>query len=338
MAKKTKRIATLYSTRYSRNDGSPLYYTHNLKKLPDTEVIHLDPEQDMRGYGKFDFTFHVDWGEDALLGREKALALPLPPDPGKTIYVASDTHLDDGYRFEKATQFDYVFFNQKHAVEEYMKYLGYTESERPNSFNSAGLSGYGYMLYKSKKSIGQKVTYLPHAAEPQAYPRYEILKKYDLCFIGHMQEYHKGNGINMSRLDVLHEMFQAIPNFYFGSRHPAYPNKHLFEDVAKKFCQSKIVFNISVGNDVNMRLFEAMVTGSFLLTNKIPELENLKAYGFESGKHFVTYDSIDKAVHLANYYISHDSDREVIAKRAYEQALKTGTYKSRIDEIFEIVK
>lgn len=310
------RHCILYSTSYGRNDGSPLYYFNQLKKLPNTEVLHLTPEQDLTSFGKFDYTWVVDWGEDALLGREKALALPMPPDPGKTIYIASDTHLDDGYRLEKAQQFDYAFFNQKNAADLY--------ADKNRAFVR------GTNLFLSG--------YLPHAAEPEAYPHFEIVKKYDLCFIGHMQEYHKGNGINMPRIDVLDYMFKKFPNFYFGTRHPAYPEKNVFEDAAKKFCQSRIVFNISIGNDVNMRFFEALMTGSFLLTNDIPELENLEQYGFYKGVHYCTYSSLEEAVSIVDSAIRGDEEqREAIAKAGYEQALKTGTYKSRIEEVLKIV-
>lgn len=315
MIKKT-RHCILYSTAYSRNDGSPLYYFNQLRKLPNTEVLHLTPEHDLRGFGKFDYTWVVDWGEDALLGREKALALPMPPHAGKTIYIASDTHLDDGYRYEKAKQFDYVFFNQKHAVDEFEKSLGGAFAEMATRL---------------------RVHYLPHAAEPLAYPHFEILKKYDLCFIGHMQEYHKGNGINLPRIDVLDFMFRKFPNFYFGSRNGAFPEKNMFEDAAKRFCESRIVFNISVGNDSNMRFFETLITGSFLLTNRIPELKNLEAYGFKDGTHYAAYETLEDAEEIARYYIDHEEEREAIAKRGYEQALKTGTYKSRIEEVLKMV-
>lgn len=308
------RHCILYSSRHGRNDGPPLYYFEQLKKLPDTEVLHLDPELDLERFGKFDYTWWIDWGEDAVLGREAALKLPLPKHHGKTIYVASDTHLDDGYRFEKAKQFDYVFFNQKHARDQFQ--MEYADKFCPGDVSAC---------------------YLPHAAEPLAYPHFEILKKWDLCFIGHMQEYHKGNGINMARIDVLDYMFKKFPNFYFGSRHGAWPDKNIFEDAAKKFCQSKIVFNISVGNDSNMRFFEILVSGSFLLTNWIPELKSLEQYGFIDGVHYVSYKSLEGAVELANIYIKDDEKREAIAKAGYQQALKTGTYESRIKEILKIV-
>lgn len=319
MAQKT-RHAIWYDNRYGRNDGPPLYYYNRLKKLPNTEVLHLLPDGDTSRFGKFDYHWWVDWGEDAVIGRQKALQLSLPNDGGKTIYIASDTHLDDGYRFEKAKQFDYVFFNQKHATEEYLRH---------------NLTA--WLWDQGEHRDGQPVHYLPHAAEPLAYPHFEILKKYDICFIGHMQEYHKGNGINVARIDALDYMLRKFPNFYYGSRHPAWPDKNIFEDAAKKFCQSRIVFNISIGNDTNMRFFETLVTGSFLLTNKIPELKNVEAYGFKDGTHYVSYNSLEDAVEKAMYYLKNEDEREAIAKAGYEQALKTGTYQSRIDEVLKIV-
>ncbi|MGK3945632.1 hypothetical protein ABK046_45725, partial [Streptomyces caeruleatus] len=90
------------------------------------------------------------------------------------------------YRFKKAQEFDYVFFNQKDAFRE---------------FNRLG---------------GKQSEWLPHAAEPQAYPNLEIVKKYDVCFVGHVQETPNYNGI--TRVEALDRLFSAFPNFYYGSR------------------------------------------------------------------------------------------------------------------------
>lgn len=311
--KKKPRVAIYYDTRFGRNDGSPLYYFEVLKKIFGSKnVLHLLPEGDVKRYGKFDYTFWVDWGEDGLPWTRW---VPPKETSGKMIYVVSDAHLDEtSYRYNFAKNFDYVFFNQKHYLDEY--------KNTPDS----------------KITIDQKTFYLPHAAEPKAYPHFNIIKKYDLCFIGHMQEYHKGNGVNVTRLDALDRMFREFPNFYFGSRNPAFPSKNLFEDAAKRFCESRIVFNISIGNDVNMRFFETLVTGSFLLTNDIPELKNIEKYGFYEGVHYVSYKTMDEAVEKAKYYIEHDKEREKIARAGYKQALKTGTYKSRIQALLSLIE
>lgn len=307
--KKKAKHAILYDNRFGRNDGPPLYYKINLeRKFGKENVFHLIPEGDVRRFGKMDYWWWIDWGEDGL----PWTPWQIPDDGGKKIYVVSDAHFGAEYRYNKAKEFDYVFFNQKYFGDEWS----------PTFFEGEKIPK-GY--------------YLPHAAEPKAYPHYSIIKKYDLCFIGHIQEEHKGNGVNVTRLDALDHMFKAFPNFYYGSRNPVWPDKNIFEDAAKKFCLSRVVFNITAGNDVNMRFFETLMTGSFLLTNKIPELKSVEKYGFLDGTHYVSYSSLDDAVKKAKYYIEHEDEREKIAKAGYKQALKTGTYKSRLEEIFTYV-
>ena len=295
---KKSRIAIYYSTKYGRNDGAPVYYWNVLKNQLKLDVTHLIPEGDTSNFGKFDLHFWIDWGEDGLPWTE----WNIPKDGGKTIYVGSDTHLGREYRFKKAEKFDYVFFNQKDAVNEYN------------------------ITHKNK------AIWLPHAAEPQAYPQIEIIKKYDVGFVGHVQEVANYNGI--TRVEALDRLFKEFPNFYYGSRIPGYPTYNLFEDAAKKFSLSKVVFNISIKDDINMRIFETLSTGSFLLTNWIPTLEEL----FEDGKHLVTYKTPDEMVEKAHYYIKHDREREKIAKAGYQQFIHNHTYEHRVQKILDIVK
>lgn len=295
---KNRKAAIYYHVCFGRNDGPPLYYFNQLRKREDLEVFHLVPQGDISKFGPMDYHFWVDYGEDGLPVDHD---WKIPDDGGKTIYIASDTHLDNGYRLNRARDFDYVFFNQKDATE----------------------------TFNTPKNLSH---WLPHAAEPQAYPHYEILKKWDICFIGHMQKTKNYN--NLTRLDSLDRMFKEFPNFYFGFRHPAFPGKNMFEDAAKKFCQSKIVFNISIKDDINMRVFETMATGSFLLTNWLPTLDEL----FEDGKHLVTYRTIDEAIEKAHYYLEHEEEREKIALAGMEEVLSKHTYAKRLDTIFSIIE
>ena len=292
---KKLRHAIYYDNRFGRNDGPPLYYLNVMRKKLEWEIYHLIPVGDTtKDIGPVDFHWWVDWGEDALHYPD----WKIPDDGGKKIYVASDTHLDDGYRLRKAKEFDYVFLNQKRAVEEY----------------------------------DGKAVWLPHAFEPQAYPNITTLKKYDVGFIGHMQQ-DKPNYNGMSRVQALDRLFKEFPNFYYGSRHPQFPGKNIFEDAAKRFSESKIAFNISIGDDINMRVFETLGTGSFLLTNYLPTLGEL----FEDGKHLVTYKSYDDMVEKAKYYLEHDEEREKIAEAGYQEAIKNHTYQNRIERIAKIV-
>jgi hypothetical protein len=268
-------------------------------------VTHLIPGGDVTKYGKFDYHFWVDWGEDGLPVDHEWM----PTDGGKTIYVCSDAHIDEKgktYRFHRAKKFDYVFFNQKRAFEEYVK---------------------------TDPPVGQYLKWLPHAVEPQAYPKFNILKKYDVCFIGHFQDTKNYNGF--TRVDALDRLFKEFPNFYFGTRNPLNPAVNMFEDAAKKFSQSKIVFNISIADDINMRVFEALSTGSFLLTNHLPTLGEL----FTPGQDLATYKTLDEMVEKARYYLdpTHEDEREQIAHTGHVKVRQHHAYYHRVLHVLQTV-
>lgn len=293
------RVAIYYENRLGRNDGNPLYILHELKrreKLGELTVDHLIPDGNYKHFGKYDIHIVVDWGEDGLTG-----LLPYKVDydfgPGVRIYWASDTHLGFDYRIHTARNFDLAFVAQKDAVA---------------GFASAGVSA----------------TWLPHAVEPRAYndaadttgtKPYEFLaKKYDVCFIGHVN--------SPNRVDALDRVFREFPNFFYGQK--------LFNQAAQKYAESKIVFNIAMKNDVNMRCFEALGSKSFLLTDRIQSIEEL----FEDGKHLVLYDNLDDMVEKARYYISHDDERRKIAEEGYRHVIAHHTFKQRVDVMLERAK
>lgn len=296
---KSPKILILYHTNQGRNDGPPLYWWDTMKNQMGLDVTHLAPEGDISRFGGFDYTFWVDYGEDGLPVDH---TWKIPKNCGKTIYVCSDAHIDNGYRYEKAKEFDYVFFNQKRFTEE----------------------------YKPKK--GQKVFFLPHAGSPTAYPKFDIVKKYDVGFIGHIQDIKNYNGF--TRTDFLDRMFREFPNFYFGTRNPVKPEANMFEDASKHFGESRIALNISIKDDLNMRLFEILASGSFQLTNYLPTLADI---GLVDGEHIVTYKTLEEAVEKAKYYLEHEEEREKIAQAGYEWFSKQGTYQHRVEAVLKAV-
>lgn len=156
--------------------------------------------------------------------------------------------------------------------------------------------------------------WLPHAVEPLAYPKQEkFTKNFDVCFIGHV---NSGN-----REDALNRLFAEFPNFDYGQA--------LFEKCAERIGNSKIGFNIAMKDDINMRCFETMATGTMLLTDRISHIEEL----FEDKKHLVLYDNLDDMVEKAKYYLAHDDEREKIAQAGYEHVMANHTIQHRIDVI-----
>lgn len=183
---------------------------------------------------------------------------------------------------------------------------------------------FDHVFCAQKKAVGefrergiQNPIWLPHAVEPLAYPRKTFAaKKYDIAFVGHIN--------SQNRVEALDRLFKEVPNFFYGQR--------LFNDAADIFAQSKIVFNISMLDDLNMRTFEGMATGSMMLTNRVPSIEDL----FVDGKHLVLYDDFDDMVEKARYYLAHDDEREAIAEAGYQEVIANHTIQNRVDKILEV--
>jgi len=324
------RIANYYESRLGRNDGNPLYVQSCLKRMQfyGDIVLGKPANQDMAGwfptkdldpraekaardlFEKHGETIEVDHmyptGDVKVFGKydlnihvdwgEDGLKGVLPYEPIETphpmAYWASDTHILSG----NVDSYDYRLSVAKKA--------------------DFAFCAQKQAVERMKKDGIPNSIWLPHAVEPLAYPKFDLAtKKYDVCFVGHVN--------NRVREDALDRLFSEFPNFYYGQA--------LFEDAARKFAESKIVFNIAMTDDINMRNFEAMATGSFLLTNWIPTIEEL----FEDGKHLVLYRTLDEMVDKAKYYLAHDEERERIAQAGYEEVMARHTIQHRVSAILD---
>lgn len=182
---------------------------------------------------------------------------------------------------------------------------------------------FDHVFVAQKKAVGDferdgvKAEWLPHAFEPLAYDLQEpLIKKYDVCFIGHIN--------NEKRIEFLDRMFKEFPSFWYGQK--------LFNDAAKKFGESKICLNISHSDDLNMRTFEVMGTGSFLLTEYVPSMEEL----FQDGVHLAWYKTIDEAIDKAKFYLKNEDLRNEIAKKGYQEVILNHTIDNRLDRMLQV--
>lgn len=311
------RIGNWYESRLGRNDGNPLYVTACLKRLQYYGNL-------LAGRGDDDGLKSWFTGEDPAA---KAAAEELFAQYGETIqadhfYPTGETKPFGTYDLN---------FHIDWGEDGLTGVLPYTPLDTPKPmayWASDTHLGYDYRLGMAKKAdfafCAQKQAvedmkrdgvdnpiWLPHAVEPMAYPKFDLAsKKYDVCFVGHVN--------SRNRLDALDRLFREFPNFYYGQQ--------LFENAARKFAESKIVFNIHMRDDINMRDFEVMSSGSFLLTNWIPTIEEL----FEDGKHLVLYRSEEEMVDKAKYYLAHDEEREKIAQAGHEEVMAKHTILHRV--------
>ena len=162
--------------------------------------------------------------------------------------------------------------------------------------------------------------WLPLACDPEIHNRHDMPKELDVCFVG--------NVFPGPRADLLNLIRQYHQNHFIGQRYG--------EEMAKTYSASRIVFNRSVGNDVNMRVFEALACGSLLLTNDLGD--NGQDEFFLDGVHLATYREPEELLDKITYYLEREDIRERIAAAGRDEVLAKHTYRHRMETILHIVE
>lgn len=138
----------------------------------------------------------------------------------------------------------------------------------------------------------------PVGCDPQIHDAGVRAKQYDGCFIGNFH-----NGLAGPRVDALDAFFKSCPGpIFFGNR--------MFKEMAEKYAESKLVFNRSINGDANMRVFEALRSGSCLVTDRVPDLDRL---GLVDGRDYAGYSSIDELAAVTKSLLVNEAERETIA-------------------------
>lgn len=98
--------------------------------------------------------------------------------------------------------------------------------------------------------------------------------------------------------------------------------------------QANIVLNITrtqfygAETGVNLRIFEALSAGCFLLTDYCDEIAEL----FEIGKEIETFKTSSEMVDKINYFLSHPEERSRIAARGHQKFKQRYTWSARAEE------
>jgi 2-polyprenyl-3-methyl-5-hydroxy-6-metoxy-1,4-benzoquinol methylase len=157
--------------------------------------------------------------------------------------------------------------------------------------------------------------WLPLGCDPEIHTKHEVAKQYDIAFVG--------NVFPGARADLLNLLRRRYPNSFIGQCY--------FEEMAGTYSAARTVFNRSIKNDVNMRVFEALACGSLLLTNDLGE--NGQADLFRDGVHLATYqDHLDLLDKLA-FYLGRETTREKIAAAGRAEVIARHTYRHRMEQV-----
>lgn len=105
----------------------------------------------------------------------------------------------------------------------------------------------------------------------------------------------------------------------------------------KVFRMSKINLNFTIPNIVTgipLRVWDVLGSGGFLLTNYQAEIP----FYLENKKDLVCFEDVRQLKELAGYYLSHEDERQEIARHGYETVRQYHNYRDRLTELLQKVK
>ena len=211
---------------------------------------------------------------------------------------------------------DYDVLKACYLIDTHINYEKHLEIAK--SFNFVFLAQKAYVERMKQAGINN-VFWLPLACDPDVHGKVETEKEWDVGFVGTIPE----------ETNRRKQLLEKI-----GLKFNLNCDRKFMEDMALHYSKSKIIFNNAIQNDLNMRVFEALCSGSLLIT------DHAKGSGIEEmfcdKKHLVFYkdQSIEEQI---SYYLKNKKERNIIAEQGRQEVLKNHTYLHRTNELMDIL-
>ncbi len=217
---------------------------------------------------------------------------------------------------------------------------------------------------KDYKAMGARPLYCQEAANSDVYKPFDLPKDYDIAFVG--QAYGE-------RPDYIHRLVSAgLTPYVWGLGWerfaPPSPIRRLRRwagrtllgtgpppvplppnllggplsdtELVRMYSRAKINLGFSACGEthlgdnrivqVRLRDFEVPMSGGFYLVEYMEELEEF----YEIGIEIVCYDGPDDLVAKINYYLTHDNERDAIARAGRARCLRDHTWQKRFQTAF----
>lgn len=168
-------------------------------------------------------------------------------------------------------------------------------------------------------ACGINAYWLPLGCDPEIHAKVSSTILHDISFVGTL------SSNNPRRKMLLEQLSETIG---------VYCERCYWDDMAKVFSSSKIVFNNAAKNDLNMRVFEVMSTGALLLTD--PAHGSGQDVLFKKGEELAVYRNDNELIDVVQFYLKNSALREQIAARGRQLVHNAHTYDHRIDDLLAV--
>ncbi|MFM7816162.1 MAG: glycosyltransferase, partial [Verrucomicrobiota bacterium] len=164
----------------------------------------------------------------------------------------------------------------------------------------------------------RNVHWLPLGCDPEIHGRHDVPKRIDVGFVGSI-----GTG---SRREQLLQSLAA-------ERLLVEPRRIFLREMSAHLSKSRIGFNNALRNDLNMRVFETLCSGTFLLTDAAAGSGQDEL--FRAGEDLGIYED-PELPEQARHWLIHEEEREAIARRGSRMALAAHTYRHRCEDLMAV--
>jgi len=154
------------------------------------------------------------------------------------------------------------------------------------------------------KKAGAKAYWVTQGVDTDVFKPKKVSKVYDVVFAG-TKTSKRSRYINFLKK-------AGISVVCFGK---GWENSSVYQDkLADIYCKSRIILNFCrLGTGFSIRVFQAMGTGSFVLSEYCRDLETI----FKREIHLDWFSDIDEAGEKIHYYLNREEERENAAKDGY---------------------
>ena len=177
-------------------------------------------------------------------------------------------------------------------------------------------------LHYFKEAGFEKVFWLPgFNIYPHKQPYYEN-KTYEISFVGQAGRWHPyrkyvlqyltANGIKINQFQTPQDRAAEI------------------------YAQSLINLNISLNGDLNLRVFEVLSSGGFLLTDRLSKESGLDII-FKDGEHLVCFNDEKDLLDKIQYFLKNPDEARAIARNGYEEFKRNHTPEKKIKELMDVI-
>ncbi len=177
---------------------------------------------------------------------------------------------------------------------------------------------------------GCRAIYLPEASDSSLFRPLSGSKAHDVCFVG------TNYGVRAMMVRSLEREGVRVQTYGTG-----WPNGRLPTDgVPGLFARSRIVLGCgTIGScsgffALKLRDFDGPMSGSLYMTHDNPDLHAL----FRSGEEIVVFRDLPDMVAKVKYYLTHDEERERIARRGCQRATRQHTWVRRFQAMMTCLR